>query len=115
MHCGTGKTLAVNDTQFSCDGSNSTFRVLFKEPIEVTPAVTYIASACMKVRQSIDNQSTRVQGPDSHYGTKGLRRIVHQSPTYGCVSFQFTYAAGNNNGTSVEDGQIPEIIFYTKL
>lgn len=55
------------------------------------------------------------QGPDSHYGTKGLRRIVHQSPGSGCITFQFTYAAGNNNGTSVEDGQIPEVIFYTKL
>jgi hypothetical protein len=31
----------------------------------------------------------------------------------GKVTFQFSYAAGNNNGTSVEDGQIPEIIFYT--
>ncbi len=39
-----------------------------------------------------------LQGPDSHYGTKGLRRIVHQSPSSGCVTFQFTYAAGNNNG-----------------
>uniref|UniRef100_A0A914WBW4 BTB domain-containing protein n=1 Tax=Plectus sambesii TaxID=2011161 RepID=A0A914WBW4_9BILA len=102
IHCGTGKVLATNDTSFSCDGSSSTFRVVFKEPVEITPSVTYIASACLK-------------GPDSHYGTKGLRRIVHQSPSSGCVTFQFTYAAGNNNGTSVEDGQIPEIIFYTKL
>jgi len=102
IHCGTGKTLGSNDTTFQCDGSSSTFRVLFKEPVELAPLVTYIASACLK-------------GPDSHYGTKGLRRIVHQSPSSGCVTFQFTYAAGNNNGTSVEDGQIPEIIFYTKL
>uniref|UniRef100_A0A1I7WAY9 PHR domain-containing protein n=1 Tax=Heterorhabditis bacteriophora TaxID=37862 RepID=A0A1I7WAY9_HETBA len=59
--------------------------------------------------------NTYIQGPDSHYGTKGLRRIVHQSAAGGVVTFQFTYAAGNNNGTSVEDGQIPEIVFYTKL
>uniref|UniRef100_F1KV02 BTB/POZ domain-containing protein 2 n=1 Tax=Ascaris suum TaxID=6253 RepID=F1KV02_ASCSU len=102
LHCGTGKVLANNDTSFSCDGSSGTFRVLFKEPVEITPCVTYIASACLK-------------GPDSHYGTKGLRRIVHQSPSSGVVTFQFTYAAGNNNGTSVEDGQIPEIIFCTKI
>ncbi|VDM39653.1 unnamed protein product [Toxocara canis] len=102
LHCGTGKVLANNDTSFSCDGSSATFRVLFKEPVEITPCVTYIASACLK-------------GPDSHYGTKGLRRIVHQSPSSGVVTFQFTYAAGNNNGTSVEDGQIPEIIFCTKV
>lgn len=54
------------------------------------------------------------QGPDSHYGTKGLRKVIHESPTTGAKTcFTFCYAAGNNNGTSVEDGQIPEIIFYT--
>ncbi|KAK6046434.1 PHR domain protein [Cooperia oncophora] len=100
IHCGTGKVLAQNDTSFVCDGSSSTCRVSFRVPVEITPGVTYIASACLK-------------GMDSHYGTKGLRRIVHQSAAGGVVTFQFTYAAGNNNGTSVEDGQIPEIIFYT--
>ncbi|NXV83184.1 BTBD2 protein, partial [Spizella passerina] len=55
-----------------------------------------------------------LQGPDSHYGTKGLRKVIHESPTTGAKTcFTFCYAAGNNNGTSVEDGQIPEIIFYT--
>lgn len=54
------------------------------------------------------------QGPDSHYGTKGLRKVTHESPTTGAKTcFTFCYAAGNNNGTSVEDGQIPELIFYT--
>ncbi|VDL74308.1 unnamed protein product [Nippostrongylus brasiliensis] len=100
IHCGTGKVLAQNDTSFVCDGSSSTCRVSFRVPVEITPGVTYIASACLK-------------GMDSHYGTKGLRRIVHHSAAGGMVTFQFTYAAGNNNGTSVEDGQIPEIIFYT--
>uniref|UniRef100_A0A8C9KPH5 PHR domain-containing protein n=1 Tax=Panthera tigris altaica TaxID=74533 RepID=A0A8C9KPH5_PANTA len=56
----------------------------------------------------------RVLGPDSHYGTKGLRKVTHESPTTGAKTcFTFCYAAGNNNGTSVEDGQIPEVIFYT--
>lgn len=69
------------------------------------------------------------QGPDSKYGTKGLRKVVVDLPE-GCfrednssgdhklmplskVTFSFAYVAGQNNGTSVEDGQIPEIIFYT--
>lgn len=102
IHCGSGKVMASNDTSFQCDGSLNTFRVLFKEPVEIMPGVTYIASACLK-------------GVDSHYGAKGVRRIVHQSSGGCSITFQFTYAAGNNNGTSVEDGQIPEIIFYTKL
>uniref|UniRef100_A0A1I7ZDB9 BTB domain-containing protein n=1 Tax=Steinernema glaseri TaxID=37863 RepID=A0A1I7ZDB9_9BILA len=97
----TGEVMAQNDTSFKSDGSTNTFRVLFKEPVLILPNTTYIASACL-------------QGPDSHYGTKGLRRIVHRSPTHGDVTFQFTYAAGNNNGTSVDDGQIPEIIFCVK-
>lgn len=54
-----------------------------------------------------------MQGPDSHYGTKGLRKVTLDCPSGGKVTFWYTYAAGNNNGTSVEDGQIPEIIFYT--
>lgn len=53
------------------------------------------------------------QGPDSHYGTRGLRKVTLDCPSGGKVTFQFSYASGNNNGTSVEDGQIPEIIFYT--
>ena len=59
--------------------------------------------------------SNSFQGLDSHYGTKGLRKSCVDSTGGGPgrVTFQFSYAAGNNNGTSVEDGQIPEIIFYT--
>lgn len=100
IHTGTGKICGNSDTNFSCDGSNSTFRVMFKEPIEVAPNTNYTACATLR-------------GPDSHYGTKGSRKVTLDCPTGGKVSFQFTYAAGNNNGTSVEDGQIPEIIFYT--
>ncbi|XP_071794212.1 BTB/POZ domain-containing protein 1-like [Asterias amurensis] len=100
IHGDTDVILGQNDTGFSCDGSESTFRVMFKEPIEVQPSISYIASATLK-------------GPDSHYGTKGMRKVVHESVSNGKVVFQFTYASGNNNGTSVEDGQIPEVIFYT--
>lgn len=63
------------------------------------------------------NSKTNVfvfQGPDSHYGTKGMRKVTHESSSTGTKTcFTFCYAAGNNNGTSVEDGQIPEVIFYT--
>ncbi|XP_002740428.1 BTB/POZ domain-containing protein 2 [Saccoglossus kowalevskii] len=100
IHAEGGTILGQYDTGFSSDGSDSTFRVMFKEPIEITPNISYIACATLK-------------GPDSHYGAKGMRKVVHESPNGGKVVFQFTYAAGNNNGTSVEDGQIPEIIFFT--
>lgn len=53
------------------------------------------------------------QGPDSHYGTKGLKKVVHETSPGTKTTFFFFSSPGNNNGTSVEDGQIPEIIFYT--
>ncbi|ROT60912.1 BTB/POZ domain-containing protein 2 [Penaeus vannamei] len=100
IHTATGKVCASNDTNFTSDGSVNTFRVMFKEPVEVLPNTNYTAYATLK-------------GPDSHYGTKGMRKVAVECPSGDRATFQFTYAAGNNNGTSVEDGQIPEIIFYT--
>ncbi|XP_029646899.1 BTB/POZ domain-containing protein 1 [Octopus sinensis] len=100
LHADTGKVLGQNNGTFHCDGSTSTFRVLFKKPLEVLPNVNY--TAC-----------TTLKGPDSYYGSRGLRRVTHETVSSGKVTFQFTYATGNNNGTSIEDGQIPEIIFYT--
>ncbi|XP_004623538.2 BTB/POZ domain-containing protein 1 isoform X1 [Octodon degus] len=94
------QTLGQNDTGFSCDGTANTFRVMFKEPIEILPNVCYTACATLK-------------GPDSHYGTKGLKKIVHETPAASKTVFFFFSSPGNNNGTSIEDGQIPEIIFYT--
>ncbi|KAF1392647.1 hypothetical protein PFLUV_G00030240 [Perca fluviatilis] len=54
-------TLGQNDTGFNCDGTANTFRVMFKEPVEILPSVSYTACATLK-------------GPDSHYGTKGLKK-----------------------------------------
>ncbi|XP_051977412.1 BTB/POZ domain-containing protein 2-like isoform X1 [Xyrauchen texanus] len=101
IHTDSNTVLGQNDTGFSCDGTASTFRVMFKEPVEILPSVNYIACATLK-------------GPDSHYGTKGMRKVTHEAPATGTKTcFTFCYAAGNNNGTSVEDGQIPDVIFYT--
>jgi BTB/POZ domain-containing protein 1/2 len=41
-----------------------------------------------------------------------MNKVSVDVPTGSKVSFHFSFAAGNNNGTSVEDGQIPEILFY---
>lgn len=98
----TGAVSGENDTAFSCDGSPGIFRVMFSEPIELAPMIVYIASATLK-------------GADSYYGTKGLRKVVCDvvEGKDDKIIFHFSYATGNNNGTSVEDGQIPEVIFYT--
>ncbi|KAL1007509.1 hypothetical protein UPYG_G00087760 [Umbra pygmaea] len=93
-------TLATNDTGFNCDGTANTFRVMFKEPVEILPNVSYTACATLK-------------GPDSNYGTKGLKKVSQESAAGTKTTFFFFSSPGNNNGTSVEDGQIPEIIYYT--
>ncbi|XP_076800677.1 BTB/POZ domain-containing protein 1-like [Clavelina lepadiformis] len=95
-----GTVLGQNDTGFSCDGSDKTFRVMFKRPIEIKPNQVYIACATLN-------------GQDSYYGTQGQRRVTKDTPNDGQIVFTFTFAPGNNNGTSVEDGQIPELIYYT--
>jgi len=100
IHTGSERLLGSNEVSFTSDGSNSTFRVMFKEPIEIQSNANYTASATLK-------------GLDSYYGTKGMRKVNVECPGGQKVNFQFSYVAGNNNGTSVEDGQIPEIIFYT--
>ncbi|KAI1704480.1 PHR domain-containing protein [Ditylenchus destructor] len=127
INFGSGQVVASHDTTFLADGTPSIFRVKFKEPVEILSGLTYIASA-------------RLKGAESHYGTKGLRRIVRQTspsaniacssgPASGsasnnniaasagdsAITFQFSYAAGINNGTSVDDGQIPEIVFCQKF
>lgn len=128
IHTDSNTVLGQNDTGFSCDGSANTFRVMFKEPVEILPNVNYTACATLKVCAGSHQTSTArgqflqvvlfspsvAQGPDSHYGTKGMRKVTHESSSTGTKTcFTFCYAAGNNNGTSVEDGQIPEVIFYT--
>lgn len=99
IHSETNTITGANETGFSCDGSWKTFRVMFKEPIEIMASQFYTASATLI-------------GPDSYYGTKGLAQVPHTGLGDKKTIFTFFYAAGNNNGTSVEDGQIPEIIFF---
>ena len=41
--------MGANDTSFQCDGSNSTFRVMFKEPVEILPNTSYTACSTLKV------------------------------------------------------------------
>lgn len=50
IHTASGKVCGSNNTSFSCDGSNYTFRVMFKEPVEIHPNTSYTASATLKVR-----------------------------------------------------------------
>ena len=44
-----GRLLGSNEISFSSDGTNGTFRVMFKEPIEIQHNTNYTASATLKV------------------------------------------------------------------
>ena len=44
-----GRLLGSNEISFSSDGTNATFRVMFKEPIEIQHNTNYTASATLKV------------------------------------------------------------------
>ena len=50
IHTGSERLLGSNEVSFTSDGSNSTFRVMFKEPIEIQSNANYTASATLKVK-----------------------------------------------------------------
>lgn len=49
-HLESGRLLDENETMFMADGSPSTFRVSFKDPLEIQQGEFYVASAKLKVR-----------------------------------------------------------------
>lgn len=54
------------------------------------------------------------QGPYSYYGTKGMKTMLVDCDSGNTkVKFKFSSELGDNNGTSTDEGQIPELIFYT--
>ena len=55
IHTGSGRILGSNETTFLSDGTNATFRVMFKEPLEIMPNTNYTASATLKVNALIYN------------------------------------------------------------
>jgi len=94
-----GQSIGSNSVEFICDGSKKPFRIMFKRPVEIKAEFPYIVSA-------------KINGQESYYGTGGKSRqmkvLTSKDKT---VKFSFHHVKGNNNGTSVEDGQIPELIF----
>ncbi|XP_028160266.1 BTB/POZ domain-containing protein 2-like isoform X2 [Ostrinia furnacalis] len=48
IHLATKKVCGSNTTTFCCDGTDDTFRAMFKEPVEILPNTSYIASAKLK-------------------------------------------------------------------
>lgn len=90
-----GSILGENQTSFFSDGSSSTFPVMFEKPISVEADMFYTAIAVL--------DGTEL----SYFGQEGMAECQ-----CGKVTFQFQCSSDSTNGTGVQGGQIPEIIFY---
>lgn len=90
-----GRILAENNTKFFSDGSSNTFHVFFENPIQVEPDCYYTASVIL--------DGTEL----SFFGQEGMTEAC-----MGNVTFQFQCSSESTNGTGVQGGQIPELIFY---
>lgn len=90
-----GRILAENNTKFFSDGSSNTFHVFFENPIQIEPDSYYTASVIL--------DGTEL----SFFGQEGMSEIC-----MGNVTFQFQCSSESTNGTGVQGGQIPELIFY---
>lgn len=90
-----GCVLAENNTKFFSDGSSSTFHVFFENPIQIEPDYFYTASVIL--------DGTEL----SFFGQEGMTEVCT-----GNVTFQFQCSSDSTNGTGVQGGQIPELIFY---
>ncbi|XP_032197485.1 BTB/POZ domain-containing protein 6 [Mustela erminea] len=90
-----GLVLAQKRTRFVSDGSSSTFPVWFEHPVQVEQDTFYTASAVLDGSEL------------SYFGQEGMTEVQ-----CGKVTFQFQCSSDSTNGTGVQGGQIPELIFY---
>lgn len=90
-----GTILAQNLTKFLSDGSSSIFPVWFEHPVQVEPDTFYTVSAILDGNEL------------SYFGQEGMTEVQ-----CGKVTFQFQCSSDSTNGTGVQGGQIPELVFY---
>jgi BTB/POZ domain-containing protein 3/6 len=90
-----GRVLAESNTKFFSDGSSSTFHVFFEHPIQIEPECFYTASVILDGSEL------------SFFGQEGMTEVCA-----GAVTFNFQCSSESTNGTGVQGGQIPELIFY---
>ncbi|KAM4595203.1 BTB/POZ domain-containing protein 3a [Fundulus diaphanus] len=90
-----GVAVAQRVVKFFSDGSSSTFAVWFDYPVQIEPDTFYTASAVLDGNEL------------SYFGQEGMTEVQ-----CGKVTFQFQCSSDSTNGTGVQGGQIPELIFY---
>ncbi len=70
-------------------------QVFFEHPVQAEPDVFYTASVVLDGAEL------------SYFGQEGMPEVQA-----GAVTFQFQCSADSTNGTGVQGGQIPELLFY---
>ena len=89
------QVLATSATEFLSNGSSETYPVFFTNPVQVEKDINYTASAIL--------DGTEL----SFFGQDGMSEMC-----IGGVTFMFHCSSESTNGTGVQGGQIPELIFY---
>ncbi|XP_078412582.1 BTB/POZ domain-containing protein 3 isoform X2 [Cetorhinus maximus] len=90
-----GVLLGQNFSKFFSDGSSHTFPVWFEHPVQIEPDTFYTASVVLDGNEL------------SYFGQEGMTEVQ-----CGKVTFQFQCSSDSTNGTGVQGGQLPELIFY---
>ncbi|KAJ8331998.1 hypothetical protein SKAU_G00430220 [Synaphobranchus kaupii] len=90
-----GAVLGQNLSKYFSDGSSNTFPVWFEYPVQIEPDAFYTASVVLDGNEL------------SYFGQEGMTEVQ-----CGRVTFQFQCSSDSTNGTGVQGGQIPELIFY---
>nr|XP_039248546.1 BTB/POZ domain-containing protein 3-like [Styela clava] len=88
-------TLAEEKISFLTDGCTKIFPVWFRHPVQCEANVFYTASVVLDGNEL------------SYFGQEGMSEV-----TCGGVVIQFQCSNESTNGTGVQGGQIPELIFY---
>lgn len=90
-----GATMGMAVVKYFSDGSSETFPVFFDHPVQIEPDTFYTASVVLDGNEL------------SYFGQEGMTEVQ-----CGKVTFQFQCSSDSTNGTGVQGGQIPELIFY---
>ncbi|XP_021556359.1 BTB/POZ domain-containing protein 3 isoform X3 [Halichoerus grypus] len=90
-----GVVLGQNLSKYFSDGSSNTFPVWFEYPVQIEPDTFYTASVVLDGNEL------------SYFGQEGMTEVQ-----CGKVTVQFQCSSDSTNGTGVQGGQIPELIFY---
>ena len=91
-----GIRLAQKACKFMSNGTSDMFPVCFEYPFQIEPDTYYTVSA------TLDGSEL------SYFGQEGMAEV-----SSGGITFQFQCSSDSTNGTGVQGGQIPQLIYYS--